>query len=370
VYRATTYNSSGRYYSFNNIRFAAPPTGDLRFRAPVAPARNRTAIQTGSVDRICAQASPAWELLAAEWLPKFLTTGRVDTNFSLTIPGISPGTQSPSAAAAQAFAGIVPAQDPRTTEDCLFLDVVVPEGIFSSRNRGYGAPVLVWIYGGGYTAGSKSDSGNPAGLLDRSENNGGQGVIYVAMNYRLGAFGWQSGPTFQADGTANVGLYDQRFALEWVKANIAKFGGDPDRVTVFGESAGGGSIEHQITAYGGNKGPVPFAQAIMQSPGFQPVVSNQQEEQIFQYYLQLLNVSTIAEARSLPFSKLQLANSLQVGLAMYGSFTYGPAVDGNFVPALPGELLLHGQFDKSIRVMLGHNAQEVRPGESHEVTRH
>lgn len=67
------------------------------------------------------------------------------------------------------------------------------------------------------------------------------------MNYRLGAFGWLSGPTFQADGTANAGLYDQRFALQWVQQHIAKFGGDPKRVTVFGESAGGGSIMHQIT---------------------------------------------------------------------------------------------------------------------------
>lgn len=58
------------------------------------------------------------------------------------------------------------------------------------------------------------------------------------MNYRLGAFGWLSGPTFQADGTANAGLYDQRFALEWVRRHISKFGGDPKRVTVFGESAG------------------------------------------------------------------------------------------------------------------------------------
>jgi len=236
---------------------------------------------------------------------------------------------------------------------------VVPQGIFESRNRGYGAPVLVWIYGGGYTGGSKSGSGNPAGLLARSENNGGQGVIYVSFNYRLGAFGFLSGPTFQADGTANAALHDQRFALEWVKANIAKFGGDPNRVTVFGESAGGGSIEHQITAYGGNKGAVPFNQAIMQSPGWQPIVSNQQQEQTFQYYLALLNVSTIAEARKLPSSALQLANALQVGLSTYGGFTYGPTVDGDFVPKLPGELLLHGQFDKNVRVMLGHNAQEV-----------
>ena len=179
------------------------------------------------------------------------------------------------------------------------------------------------------------------------------------MNYRLGAFGWLSGPTFQENGTANAGLHDQRFALEWVQANIAKFGGDPNRVTVFGESAGGGSIQHQITAYGGAKGPVPFQQAVPQSPGFFPIVSNIQQENTFNAYLGLLNVTTIEQARQLPYSALQLANIIQVGGSAYGQFTYGPTVDGDFVPALPGELLLHGQYDKSLRVMVGHNADEV-----------
>jgi len=72
-------------------------------------------------------------------------------------------------------------------------------------------------------------------------------VIFVSLNYRLGAFGWLSGPTFQEDGEANAGLWDQRFALEWVQKYICQFGGDPNRVTVVGESAGGGSIMHQIT---------------------------------------------------------------------------------------------------------------------------
>jgi acetylcholinesterase len=68
----------------------------------------------------------------------------------------------------------------------------------------------------------------------------------VSFNYRLGALGWQSGPSYQAEGgVANLGLHDQRFALEWIKNNIHKFGGDRNRVTVFGVSAGGGSIMHQ-----------------------------------------------------------------------------------------------------------------------------
>jgi carboxylesterase type B len=120
--------------------------------------------------------------------------------------------------------------DPRTTEDCLFLDVVVPKKVFDNAGKGKGAAVLVWIYGGGYTIGSKSGSGNPAGLIKRSLNHDAEGVIYVTLNYRLGAFGWLSGPTFQKDGTANAGLHDQRFALEWVQEHIVSLSDHPPTV--------------------------------------------------------------------------------------------------------------------------------------------
>ena len=182
----------------------------------------------------------------------------------------------------------------------------------------------------------------------------------MSFNYRLGALGWLSGPTFQENGTANAGLHDQRFALEWIQRNIHLFGGDPSRVTVFGESAGGGSVMHQITAYGGKKGPVPFAQALPQSPGFIPIVSNQQQEQSFRGFLEYANVTSLAEARALSSEQVILANAQQVGAAVYGQFVYGPTVDGDFVTTLPGLALLHGQFAKDVKVMVGHNAQEVR----------
>ena len=131
-------------------------------------------------------------------------------------------------------------QDPRTSEDCLFLDVIVPQNIFhkttKETNARKGAPVLVWIYGGGYTAGEKTGFGqyNPAGLIKASQQSGSEGIVFVSMNYRLGAFGFLAGPTLVSDGTANAGLYDQRLALEWVRQNIHLFGGDPHRVTVIG----------------------------------------------------------------------------------------------------------------------------------------
>ncbi len=115
---------------------------------------------------------------------------------------------------------------------------------------------------------------------------------------------------------------------------------------------------HQITAYGGLKGPVPFQQAIPQSPGFTPVTSNLQQETVFQTFLGLLNVSTLEEARQLPSAALIKANIIQVANASYGGFGFGPAVDGYFVPLLPGELLAQGRYDKNLKLLIGHNLDE------------
>ncbi|KAI4252900.1 MAG: hypothetical protein L6R42_007786, partial [Xanthoria sp. 1 TBL-2021] len=174
----------------------------------------------------------------------------------------------------------------------------------------------------------------------------------------LGAFGWLAGPTLQSDGTSNAALYDQRLALQWVQSNIHLFGGDPNRVTVFGESAGGGSIMHQITAFGGLAGKAPFQQAILQSAAFQNIPGNFQQEQAFNGFLSLLNVSSLQEARQLPSSTLVQANIQQVGASAYGLFTYGPVVDGLFAPGIPGKLLLQGSFDHNLKLMLGYNANE------------
>ena len=175
----------------------------------------------------------------------------------------------------------------------------------------------------------------------------------------MGALGWLAGPDLQADGTANAGLYDQRLALRWVQHNIHLFGGDPRKVTVFGESAGGSSILHQITAFGGLKGPAPFQQAILQSPAAENLPSSFQQQQAFNKFLSILNVTTIAEARHLPSSALIAANALQIGQSIYSTSTFGPVVDGLFAPALPGRLLLQGSFDKSLNIMVGHNADEA-----------
>jgi carboxylesterase type B len=218
--------ATGGFYTFSNVRYAAPPTGNLRFRAPQKPSSNRCVVQTGNVGRICPQSLPQWIFEGLSFT----------ANYSSGLSFNASAWQNPGISVIGLF------QSPEITEDCLFLDVMVHQNVLNSARNGPKAPVLVWIHGGGHAEGSKADHAAPAKIM--AQNND---VIFVAINYRLGAFGFLSGPTVQSDGVANAGLLDQRLALEWVQEHISEFGGDPNQVTVMGESAGGGSILHQIT---------------------------------------------------------------------------------------------------------------------------
>lgn len=161
----------------------------------------------------------------------------------------------------------------------------------------------------------------------------------------------------QKDGTANAALYDQRLALQWVQENIAKFGGDPDNVTVMGESAGAGSIMFHLLAQGG-KHPVPFKRAIVQSIPLTVSVDPAQQESNFQKFLKILNVKSLEEARRLPSSALIAANAQQIGAEVYDEFAFGPAVDDVYIPGPPAKLLLEGAFAKGIPLLSSHTAFE------------
>ncbi|KAJ6104085.1 hypothetical protein N7523_010405, partial [Penicillium sp. IBT 18751x] len=338
---------TGQFYRFTNIRYAQAPLGNLRFAEPVPPTGRNPVIQTGNVSYTCPQAGPAWGVISNSFQSAYMSGDLSSFNYTHL---------------AQVAPEILPVliselnHGSKVSEDCLFLDVTVPKQVLNGPSH-RGAPVVVWIHGGAYTLGSKTVE--PAGLIKASQINGAPGIIHVAINYRLGSFGWLSGPTLQGmGGVSNAGLHDQRLALEWVQNHIHLFGGDPNQVTVMGESAGGGSIMHQITAYGGNK-PTPFQRAIVQSPFLTPTVSQLEQEERTQSFLSLLNVSTIEKARNLSSEALINANSWQVGNASYGDFVWGPVVDGLFVPALPGISLLNGGFSKNISVMAGHNKNEA-----------
>jgi carboxylesterase type B len=117
------------------------------------------------------------------------------------------------------------------------------------------------------------------------------------------------------------------------------------------------SVIHQITAFGGSL-PVPFQQVIPQSGAFVPRISNEQQEAPFQQFLSMLNISTLQEARSLPSSALVAVNAQQILVAPYGTWPYGPVVDGVFTPDLPGNLLSRGLFARNVKMMIGYNANE------------
>ncbi|KAH8152546.1 uncharacterized protein LAJ45_03386 [Morchella importuna] len=144
-------------------------------------------------------------------------------------------------------------------EDCLNLNVIVPKGYEKKE-----LPVLVWIYGGGWMQGTTADPRYNMSYIIEQSAEMGKPVIGVSMNYRLGGFGFLYGQDVLNSGNTNLGIRDQRVALEWVQKNIKAFGGDADKVTIWGESAGAFSVGNHLLAYGGRDDGL-FRAAILQS---------------------------------------------------------------------------------------------------------
>lgn len=122
-----------------------------------------------------------------------------------------------------------------TSEDCLNLNIARPQGTVAGDKL----PVMVWIHGGSFWSGQNSEiTVAPDGLILESVENG-LPIVHVALNYRLGVFGFARSAALESEGSENAGLRDQRLAIEWVRDNIEHFGGDPDKITLAGQSTGG-----------------------------------------------------------------------------------------------------------------------------------
>ena len=335
VHRAL--DATGGYYNFKNIPYAEPPVGNLRFRLPVPRISINRTINDGTEPRSCYQQGSTFFQYS---FPLIIN--------KLIAAGIFPP------------AGPPPVTPPGQSEDCLFLDVRVPKAVYDAQAAGTltkPVPVLVWIHGGGYIEGSK-DSPNPAGLLAESRKNGAPGVIYVAINYRLGLFGFPPRRPLMLDVASNAGLYDQRLALEWVRFNIRRFGGDPGAVTLLGESAGAGAIVTQLTAFGGIDGTSPFQRAIIQSPYIKPATDAAAYSALYDSFLATGNITSYTQARALSSAQLAAINAEMIVTAPFANTLFTPNVDGLFVPDYPAKLLLNGRVDRNVDIIVAHNLDE------------
>ncbi|KAI0406422.1 putative lipase [Xylaria palmicola] len=256
----------------------------------------------------------------------------------------------------------------RISEDCLNLNVARPKGLgpVSGTNASALLPVMVYIHGGSYFVGWNGDlSIAPDGLVRQAEENGTP-IIHVAMNYRLGVFGFAQSAALRAEGSENAGLRDQRLALKWAQDNIKHFGGDPNRVTIFGQSSGGVSVSMHLLAYGGSQ-PAYFQQAICQSQAVALGTTANFTHDAMAAVIEATgcnttefdSAETVACLRGLNTSAVTAAelDTWQYDNAHNGGDVWLPTVDGDYLPAPPSQLLREGRFvsvpDTVRSVMMG-----------------
>jgi len=283
--------------SFKGIPFAAPPTGDLRWKAP-QPVKSWSGVK--KCDRFGGQAMQP----------------RVYSDMIFRSSGVS--------------------------EDCLYLNVWAPDGDAKDL------PVLVYFYGGGYMAGDGSEPRYDC------ESMAKQGIVAVTVNYRLGVFGFIAHPELTKESphhaSGNYGLMDQAAALAWVHKNIRAFGGDPSRVTIGGESAGSFSVSAQMAS--------PLARgliagAIGESGSLLGSVTKSlaEGEEMGVAFARSCGVSTLAELRALPAEKVQ---DVAKG---YSNYRFPVVVDGYFFPKAPVDIYLAGE-QAHVPLLVGWNFEE------------
>ncbi|KAF2032635.1 alpha/beta-hydrolase [Setomelanomma holmii] len=233
------------------------------------------------------------------------------------------------------FLGVPFAQPPGLTfgEDCLTLDIVRPK----QTGKHDKLPVFVWIYGGGFQAGSTADPRYNTSYIVNASVAINKPIIAVALNYRVGGWGIVASKEMLNDGALNIGLYDRRLALKWIHENIAAFGGDPDAVTIGGESAGAFSVRYHLVGFDGQNEGL-FRAAIMQSgtaiarpinaisdlpTTYQPIYDNVTEA------VGCSNTTTsLACLRKLPYDDLFEA---------FATAVMTPVLDGDFLRHLPSQ---------------------------------
>jgi para-nitrobenzyl esterase len=291
------------YRRFSGIPYAAPPVGELRFVAP-QPAKHWHGVRKATgVGHSCAQ--PADPVIY---------------------------------------------QFGSTYEDCLYLNVYTPYPAAAKP-----LPVMVWIHGGGYVTGTGAD------YLASGLSSKGQ-VIVVTINYRLGPFGFMAHPAFTAESagaSGNYGLLDQQAAIRWARRNAAAFGGDPSNITIFGESAGGGSVCSHL-ASPAMRGM--FQRAIIESgPCTAPLYQSlQAAEAIGQGIASDNGCPTTAGAdaaaclRALPVDTLIKSEG---SVELTSSVSFFPAYGGPVFPMSPGDAIASGHFNR-VPVMQGTNHDE------------
>jgi len=293
----------GKVKSFVGIPYAAPPIGDLRWKEPQP---------------------------IAKW------------------SGVKKATEFGFHCMQGNVFGDMVFHDPGASEDCLTLNVWVPD-----KHADPKMSVMVWIYGGGFVAGTTSEARQDGYHLAQ------QGVIVVSMNYRLGIFGFFVHPELAKESghssAGNYGLLDQLAALKWVHDNIAAFGGDPGSVTIFGESAGSFSVSAQMAS--------PLAKGLFQkaigesggafSRGGLPFESmSARAEKDAKLLKDKLGASTLAELRAIPAEKL-----VQTFGSRPDAFAFGPDVDGYFLPESVPAIFAAGK-QNDVALIAGWNHDE------------
>ncbi|KAJ0426179.1 Alpha/Beta hydrolase protein [Aspergillus carlsbadensis] len=299
---------------WKGIRYAAPPVGKLRWQRPQA---------------IQPQGRPSEVIPAVDQPPLCPQSGATGTPPSY---GFNSGPGD---------------------EDCLFLNVYAAPGAS-------GLSVFVWIHGGGYALfGATYD---PSAMINTNDNQ----FIAVEIQYRLGAFGFLSSEEVKKHGQPNAGLLDQRFALEWVQKHISKFGGDPRRVTIAGESAGAGAVMLHALAYGGQERGL-FQNIIAASPYSVPIY-NYNDSEPTRHYSRFVDLAGCGEHNATfeclldaPTEALQNASAeVSTSGQIFGGFAFVPVVDGELLMTLPSQQLLHGHISGH-RILVGNNANDGVP---------